>query len=509
MKILEFLKTHTTIRTKAILLVYIIVVFYKFAYSLFQFSLVRFLKAGIGQDTFLIGLMIAISNFILLFSDIPLGILQKYFKPRRFLLVSIGMLLISDLIFLFATLDVWLGFIAVFFQQASMEIYFITITTYILRLSTKDDYAQNVSQEDMADNIGDILGLGLGGVVFVIDRFFDANNVFAASFLAILIMLLFLFVYEFVDHKHFTSMEETILNLRVSKQFQEGALNVSEQIVQNPTEEAPADEITKKGKMSFGEIADGFRTTFGNLFDILTNKLHTPLLLWGIAIMVITYFWYASINFFEPMFMKEIYNEGTGWIVDNVPRYMFESFMFIIALVVPTFFLELPFGKLADKWGKEKMIILGTLFSGISIFILGLIPNAFIVFLIFLAINCGFVIIYPSTVGLLGEEYKKASDRKKQEEGKKDIAASQEEQVEGESAGIISIIVNFGEIAAGLVGGFFLGIFSFSQTYIIYGIFLLAIGGLSILAFKYLFPGYNEKDVKPDVPQVNDTSQST
>ena len=491
MMLVAFLKKHTTIKTKAILLVYIIIILYKFCYSLFQFSLVRFLKGGLGNATFLIGLMLALSNFIGIFFDIPLGIMQKYFRPRIFLLISVALLLISDLIFLFATLNIWLGFLAVFFYQMSIEVFFVTITTYILRLSSKEDYAQNLAQEDMADNIGDILGLGLGGVVFVIDHLLSAQHMFAASFLGVLILFVFIFIFEFVDRDHFSTLENYILNLKVPKQITTQASSLSDEIVQSSAP-IPVSSLAQ-GKLTLEEIVQGFKNTFGNMIDIVMNKLHAPLLLWSMSVLAITYFWYVSINFFEPFFMKEIFQEGTGWIVDNIPKFIFESAMFITALVVPTFFFELPFGKLADQWGKEKMVILGTFFSGFSILILGIIQAPSLIFLLFLGINIGFVIIYPPIVGLIGEEYKKAVAQKRKDAGEEPVGESQQNQVEGESAGIISIVVNIGQMAAGLVGGLFLELFTFGTTYIFYGVFLILLGIGSILAFKYLFPQYNKE----------------
>lgn len=476
--IVGFLKKHTTIKNKAILLVYLVVIFYKFAFSLFQFSILRFLKGSIGDEFLLIGALLAVSNFIAIFLDIPLGLLQKYIRPRVFMIIAVLFLLISDLIFVFSAVNLWLAFVAVFLFQISIEIYFITITTYILRLSRKEDYAQNIAQEDIADNIGDILGLGLGGILFVVDRFLGASNLFAAGVLGFLIILLLVFIYEFLDHKQHSALEDYILNLKYSKTVIDTASHIGTALVEEKgasPEEVNKTQEERKTRFSWSEMIRQFRETFGNLYDIFTFKIKAPLLLWSFAILIVTYFWYESINYFEPVFVKEIFSVGKGFIIENVPRYFFESLMFIMALVIPTFLLELPLGKLADKYGKDKMVVLGTLTTGISLLFLGFVETGALLFVIFLTISCGFSVIYPSIVGLIGQEYQKTIASQKQlalPEGQK-MDNQEDTMAEGDSAGLISIIVNGGQILAGLVGGALFQYASLSLIFLGYGVFLI------------------------------------
>jgi len=197
----NFIKKHTVIKNKVILLVFLFIIFYKLAFSLYAFSLLRFIKGTIGPEFFIIGIFFAFSNAIAILIDIPLGIMQKYYRPRLFAFAAVLMLFVSDLIFLAANVTPALAFLAILLYQLSIEIFFVTITTYILRLSSKEDGAQNFAQQDMADNVGDILAAGLGGILFVLDRLLGAHNLFVGFILLLIIAALFFFVYFFLGQR--------------------------------------------------------------------------------------------------------------------------------------------------------------------------------------------------------------------------------------------------------------------------------------------------------------------
>jgi len=346
----NFIKKHTVIKNKVILLVFLFIIFYKLAFSLYAFSLLRFIKGTIGPEFFIIGIFFAFSNAIAILIDIPLGIMQKYYRPRLFAFAAVLMLFVSDLIFLAANVTPALAFLAILLYQLSIEIFFVTITTYILRLSSKEDGAQNFAQQDMADNVGDILAAGLGGILFVLDRLLGAHNLFVGFILLLIIAALFFFVYFFLGSDYHTALEAYLKKLKLGRKLVQEVEDATIQVVRDP-KTVSAEIKTEKGKLTFTEIKTSFLQTFSNLFAIITNKLHSPLLLWGSMMMIVTCFWMESITFFEPIFLKDIYKEGSGWVIESVSRYLFESAMLITALIIPTFLLELPMGKLSDKWG--------------------------------------------------------------------------------------------------------------------------------------------------------------
>lgn len=470
-RIFDFLKTHTTIKNKSVLLIYLFVIFFKFDFTIFQFALIRFLKEGLGNEFLIIGILLAMSNFVVMLMDIPLGVLQKYVKPRVFFILATSILLMSNLIFILADLDILLAFFAVFLYQISIEIFFVTITTYIFRLSTEADYAQNMAQQDIADNIGDILGSFVAGILLVLDRLFMAHNLLIGSTLAIGIGLLFLFIFEFIDRKQYTFIENYIFELKPVKVMGDISNEITGKIIKDPEMTGPAIPEGKQESLfqiKIKEIFDKFYTTFTNLINIFVNKSPAmSLLFWISFIVVMTSFWSEIMNDFQPVFLKDIYSETSGWLVDNVPRYFFESLVFIAALVIPTFFLELPIGKLADSWGKEKMIVIGVLVSALSIFFLGVFANLGFVFIFLITLSCGFVITYPSMIAAFNEQYQKFYSSPD---------STKETMSDGDSAGIVAIVMNIGQILGALIGGFLLNFLPYRLIFFIFGLVLLAVG---------------------------------
>lgn len=493
--IINFVKKHLIIKTKEILIVFGIIVLYKATVGIFGFSVMRFLTAAIGKQYFLIGLAFAISNAIALIIDIPLGISQKYIKPRYFILLSVCLLLVSDFIFLMSVSAYWLAFLAVLSFQLSVEIFFITIVTYILRLSSAADSSQNLAQSDIADNTGDMIGIALGGMLLTLDRSLSMHNTLVILFLFIAIILLFLFIYEFADNNQQSALEKYILELKLSKKIigttsgiaeklitSEPSVSESEQL--NTPESAKtetgalateAPEAKIGGKELWKQVMEAMKDTFQSLLSIVSAPMSHPFIIWVMLIVIITTFWNDAVNFFEPFLLKSIYASEESAVTANVARYMFESAMLIVALLIPTFVFEYPLSRLSDKWGKEKVIVLCTTFCGVALSLLAFIPRTYTLFIVFLAMGTAYAGIYPPMVGLINEEYAKITSKK--EAQAPEVKQPEEEGGdEGISAALVSILMNFGQIASGILGGALLSLLSFKVIFFLLGIFLVMVG---------------------------------
>lgn len=483
---IAFLRKHTTITNRAVLAVYGCAMFYRMAYTLFLFSIIRFLKEGLGDNFLLIGALWAGGNIIMILIDLPLGSLQKYFKPRYFLLLATGSLFISALVFVLAAeLSLWLAAVAMFFFQLSVEIYFVVISTSILRLSDDKTYAQNISQQSIFDNTGKVLGLAAGGALFFVDRALGAESFLVAFSIAVLSLLVTLYIYFAIDVTQYNRLEKTILELKPFKVAKDTLSTISDGVV------VPAAEGPKEVGLppfSFTDFVREVQESAVKLSNLVRNVRMAPVLAWGMVMLMASNWWYNSISTFEPVFIKEIFRKDTGWIADNVPRYFFESMMLIMATIIPTVF-ALPLGKLADWWGKWKMAVLATLISGVSIMSLFFFQSTAQVFVLYLVMAFGFVAITPALTGLLGQEFKALNTRLR---GGKDAG----ENSEGESAGVISIAINIGEIGGGLFGGFMLSAFGFGGTFLFFGPFLILSALVSVVLFTTVFNRMKAEDEK-------------
>lgn len=503
--IINFVKKHLIIKTKEILVIFGIIVFFKATLGIFSFSVMRFLTGSIGHQYFLIGLAFAISNGICLLIDIPLGISQKYVKPRYFILLSVFLLMISDFIFLMSASAYWLAFLAVLSYQLSIEIFFITIVTYILRLSSPTDASQNLAQSDITDNIGDMIGIGLGGVLLTLDRSLDMHNSLVALFIFLLVILLFLYIYMFADNKQQSALEKYILELKLSKKIIGTTSGIAEKLITteaSPTEPAPqaATEppVTEVAKVEVPEpkitpqelirqVAKTMKEVFQSLFTIISNPAKNSFILWVMLIVVITTFWMEAANFFEPFFLKSVYAKEESLVTASVSRYIFESVMLLVALLVPTFIFEYPLSRLSDKWGKEKVIVLCTIFCGLALSSLAFLSSTLTFFIVFLTMGIAYVGIYPPMVSLVNEEYAKIEVKKDEAPTPEEKPTSSEEGDEGVSAALVSILMNIGQISSGLIGGILLSILKLKLIYLLLGILLLTVGiasGIYITFFR-------------------------
>lgn len=490
-RILELAKKHLIIKTRAILVILGIMFFYRLAGGLFDFSIVRFLMSRLGDDQYvLIGTFFSIAAFITLLIDIPLGLLQGKIRPRHMMLTSAALLMFSVLIFLLSTLTVWLGFLAVLLYQLSLEIYFVTTCTYILRLSNKDNVTQNLAQGDVADNVGIILGIVFGGLIFFIDSTLDWNYYSAILLLFFLSALLFIYVYEFVDHKNYTSLEKYILEQKFAQKNLETVRNVTSEFL---TEEAKLqqEEIKEtseeeKGKIDWVALAKEsyhkMYEVFVFLYKVFSFQIKAPTLFWVMLILMFTIFWNQCLYVFEPIYVTSLFGKEDSLITNNIPQYFYEAMVLVTAMIVPTFIFEVPLGKMSDLLGKEKIIIGSSILAGLIAFVSSLYGTALSFFLLYLTLGILYIAVYPAATGLMNEKYTLAKREGKTEEQN----AEKDENAEGESAAIIMVVMNVGEILSGIVGGIMLDVFSFKMVFTLLALALVLVG-VGSAAFLWYF----------------------
>jgi len=110
------------------------------------------------------------------------------------------------------------------------------------------------------------------------------------------------------------------------------------------------------------------------------------------------------------------------------------------------------------------------------------------VFIVYLIMVFGFVTITPALTGMLGQEFKQLNKRLavsgQRLENTNETPEVQDDNSEGESAGVVSIAINVGEILGGLFGGAMLQLVGFTGTFVFFGPLLLLAGGASIFFFQ-------------------------
>src|SRR6185295_2685105 len=136
------------------------------------------------------------------FVDVFWGYLQSIKPSKPLFIWAIFGLMATVAIFLFSQFNIglfqpfrWALFtiVAAFSYGWSFDLYDVTMTSYILKISPKEELSQNISQKKVAEAVGMLMGLIVGGVII----FFGSQV--AQVFLLFFLFAAFLFVKQYFD----------------------------------------------------------------------------------------------------------------------------------------------------------------------------------------------------------------------------------------------------------------------------------------------------------------------
>ncbi len=419
-----FLK-KTTIKTKRILMYYLAAMNFMFVYTILAYSIAVFLQERFPDNEnaiFVIGAILGAAAFFAIFVDVFWSYLQKVKASRLLFIWAVFGLMFTVCIFLFSQVEFglfqplrWAAFtvVAAFTYGWSYDLYEVTMVTYILRRSKKEEFATNLSQKKVFEAIGMLGGLIVGGVVIAL-----------GSQIAQVFLLFFLFgLFLFVKH-HFDRMEDdvalkfsenTIVKWKdvfqiiahpdkIATAVSEADESVKKQVLQlsNDTadkikllpesakskaekllEEAQKSLIDillrekemehegkEKPKFHFSDMGKEGGTLLRDFFHIFSSG--TPFaIFWAMFIVMFFSFWDTMAITFQPIFLARFADQipgGFGRFLGGVLMGLF---------ILPIFVLQVPFAKLADRLGRWVMMLSGITVSGMSLLMLGLIDSVF------------------------------------------------------------------------------------------------------------------------------------
>ncbi len=527
----------TTIRTKRILMYYLAAMNFMFVYTILAYSIAVFLKDRFPDTPnaiFLVGLILGTASFFALFVDVFWAYLQRIKAARLLFLWALCGLAFTVSIFLFSQFDVevfqpfkWALFtvVAAFSYGWSYDLYEVTMTTYILKRSPKEEFAQNISQKKVSEAIGMLGGLIVGGIAL------SFGSQVAQTFLLFFLFAVFLFV------KHHFDQEEDEVPLQFSEtslvnwkevfaliahpdrvatavgsakdSVREGVLKLSHETaeaVKNLPEQAKhtADEVLdtarkklidllmkeeemqqrkdEKPQFEFKKMMNEVWVLFSEFTHIFSRN--TPFaIFWVMAIVMFFSFWDTMAITFQPLFLARFADQlGPGGKALGG--------MIMGLFILPVFALQIPFAKMADKRGRYVMILLGIAISGVSLLMLGLIDSVFggrIVILIFAGMlnSVGYAAAFSPAQAMFVAQHQKYIYEKT---GKK---------LDNEAgAAPLRLVLNIGNIFGQMAGGFIFAFLGFTSGFLIFGVLLL-----TIALFTLPFLGKLKKS-KTSLPEV-------
>ena len=523
----------TTIRNKRSLMTYVSAFLFMFAFTILAHSIASFLMNRFPETPnaiLFVGVILGISSFFGIFVDSLFGYFQKIFPPRNLtigalvgLILTVGIFFVSDFGSLFSIFR-WtvFTFIAAFLYGWSFDLYDITVSNVILKTSAPGKLAQNISQKKVFEALGMVCGL--------LAASFLVNFGAAITQLSLLIFLVFVLIFflrhfdrasdadeklQFSPHliadwksvfAHFSDFQKvvnlisgapeklknSILNLigqteAALKKLPENSVEVSKKILGNSRKElveilAREGEIVKKNSRENFDFKKMFAETcqtFSDFFALFGKNFRATIFFAGIGVMIFS-FWDTMAITFQPLLLEQFSKEGI------LPKFLTGALMIIF--VAPVFILQIPFSILADKIGREKMLILGLTISGVAVIFLSATHDLKILILCGIASGTGYAAAFSPAQAFFVDEFKKINPTAESEK----------------SAGTLRVALNFGNIFGQFCGGALFAILGFRGGFGFFGVLFLIAAAAGIIFYGKIRP----REISPNSPAGNSVNQN-
>ncbi len=536
----------TTIKTKQKLMYYLGAFIFMFVYTVMSYSIALFIIGKFPNNEnaiFLVGIILAIANIIGLFLNGIWLYMQKTLKSKTLLLISIAGLLLSVFIFFggsffFNSLNApAFVILAVFIYVWAFDISDITMTTIILNNSTKETEGAEFSQKKIAESIGMLAGIVVGGLLLL---FGTATTQF---FLGVFLVGIFIYfkqnfenqkdkdvILEFSDKngidwkeilKEIGNPEKIKKKLQISieenqennnktnikdiNEIKKKTLEISNKVSSKIKDELK--DLSKSGSKSAKKIAKTsgrflnearlllldilakdnevkrvvvpkhdfhikeILTEISSSFSVLGKafSLNTRYAFFWSCVMVMFFsFWDTMAITYQPLFLERFRESLDFWVAFIMPIF-----------ILPVFILQMPFGKLADKWGTHIMMMIGLFISAISLMIMGSLDAIFggsITVLILAGVfnSIGYTAAFSASQVHFSGEVRYYLEKNKLKIKNSLLAAS------------LRLSLNIGNIFGQLFGGLIFSLLGFLTGFFLLGLFLLILFIATLFFIKHL-----------------------
>lgn len=481
---------------------YLTAAFFVFSFSILAASIAIFLQERFENPEtgiLFVGFLLGFASFSALFMDVAWSYLQKTAAPRVLFFLALGGLMVTVLIFLLSHNLLILTILAALLYGWSFDLYDVTLLTTILKRGKKEEYAQNISQKKVSEAGGMFLGLTLSGIVLY----------FGSTVGQVILLIILLAVLLFAAH-HFDRAEDEqveldftpkasapwkhvfhdiadpeklkgllsrtgtglkneilLLSQETKKTLQalphaagttlEVARRSLVEILAKENELAP--EAFTKQKASVKEMWAHTTSMFGDFFAMFRQgNSKRMILLWAAIAIIFFSFWDTMAATFQPLFIKDVTAEHE-WMRAF-------SGVLLASFILPILLLQIPFARLADRWGREKFVFAGVFLSGISLILLGLLQgNLLFVVLSGMLNSVGYALAFAPAQALFVIEIESAQAEKSSDEG---------------SAALLRVATNIGNIFGQFLGGVVIAFLGFGTSFLTFGILLICYSVFSL-----------------------------
>jgi len=407
-----------------------------FSTMLFHFAVVFFFAFKL-ESLILVWIFLWIWNFLAFLFDVPIGILQYYYKSKTLLWSWAIAQIIAILIFAnfilwvtdFIAIEAWsatwsdilefflwdlfnwvLLTIAAILYWFNREINDITLVSYILSKANPSQYKTIIAQKNLFFGIWSLLWLIFSWVILTF-----SPNLIIFSLLIILGSLAFVSINSF-DSKEKAIKLENIKNYKVY--FDKNYINKTEENINNKTNSIiknvksidlksvigwvkyifmkpiniRSEKITKK------ELIYRTKKELINIYETLKFAKNSRLIVyWSFYMLLIFGFWDTFASTFLLDFLDQL---KKGW-----------SYLLLWIIAIPAFWLQEYFWKLSDKIWVYKVANVWLAISGISLIIMSFFAswelNLFIILILAIINSVWYAIWMWLSVPVFLESYNK------------------------------------------------------------------------------------------------------
>ncbi|MDD5770314.1 MAG: MFS transporter [Candidatus Gracilibacteria bacterium] len=509
-----------------------VAIFIGFTWILFHFTVVFFFGM-ILESVFLVGLFLGLGNIVAMLLDMPIGILQKYISPKRFLLIATGILFLVSLIFIKfiyfkgilevstggkGVIEETVSYLSIFlnsgvnivllvlsavFYGVIKESFDVTTLSYIFNISSPSEYAKMISKYNINSGIGSMVGLIFSGILLAL------NIKIAILIFVFIIFIFFLFLNKYFDNDsdYIELSKVKTLKLDIMK---DDLIKKKDEIISHISPKSIM-ELSKKSKVillkpieikksiDFEDVFETTKKGFISFYEILFGLPRNVIILWFIMVILQFGFWDTFVSTFQVDFLNKIIliNSKTALIKET--SWFLTGYVLLGFMALPAFLLQDFFINLSKKMGVYKIIIMGLFFSATSLLFFGFFKDIGFVILFGLLNSVGYAASMPLAQSDFSALYN-------QEYSKKYNLTQIDSTI---SAAPLKILLNFANVIGLIVGGICVGVLGFNGFFIFFSFILFGTIFYSLVYInKIIASNYKlERDVL-SVDVVKETKSS-
>ena len=365
-----------------------------FIWMIFHFSVFFFFTFQL-KSVALVWIFLWIWNLFALLLDIPIWIIQKYYKPRTLFIISYISQILAMLIFINFTLQItdfikevvvpedmwiititlefflwnWLNLllllIASFCYWLTKELQEVTMISYILNNANHNQYIGLIANKNISTWIWAFLWLLLSWYILTL----NPNFIIILTIIIIIWIIYFTLnffdnsektlslqdVYKFkvlLDKDHIKNLHSNLTNTvikTVNKIELKGIVWKSKYIFLKP--------VTLQPKIDFRALAIETKKEFIATYKIFTNTENSMIIYWCLVMLVTFWFW----DTFASTFLIKFLDDLLEWW----------WYMLLWVVAVPAFWLQWYFSKLSEQYWIAAVSNIWLVLSWSSLFLMG------------------------------------------------------------------------------------------------------------------------------------------